>query len=127
MSIRVLLVDDHMIMREGLKSLLTQANDVDVIAEASNGKEAIQMAMEYEPDVVVMDITMPEMGGIEATRYLIAAHSDIKILVLSMVADKNCVTESLKAGVKGYLLKDCAAEELVNAVRIVCRRRNLSE
>jgi DNA-binding NarL/FixJ family response regulator len=119
MSIKVLLVDDHLIMREGLKLLLSKASDVDVVAEASNGQEAIQKAQECLPDVVVMDLTMPVMGGIEAARHMVEARPDIKILVLSMVADENCVSESLKAGVKGYLLKDCAAEDLVRAIRIV--------
>ncbi len=119
MSISVLLVDDHLIMREGLKLLLSKATDVVVVAEASDGKEAILKAKDCLPDVVVMDLTMPVMGGIEAARHMVEARPDIKILVLSMVADENCVLESLKAGVKGYLLKDCAAEDLVRAIRIV--------
>lgn len=119
MSISVLLVDDHLIMREGLKLLLSKATDVVVVAEASNGQEAILKAKDCLPDVVVMDLTMPVMGGIEAARHMVEARPDIKILVLSMVADENCVSESLKAGVKGYLLKDCAAEDLVRAIRIV--------
>lgn len=119
MSIRVLLVDDHMIMREGLKLLLSKAAFIDVVAEASNGREAIQKAEECLPDVVVMDLTMPVMGGIEAARYMIDTDPGTKIVVLSMVADESCVAESLKAGVKGYILKDCAADELVSAIKAV--------
>jgi DNA-binding NarL/FixJ family response regulator len=119
MSIRVLLVDDHLIMREGLKLLLLNSSSIDVVAEASNGQEAVRLATESLPDVVVMDLTMPVMGGIEAARQIVAAHPDMKILVLSMVADESCIEESLKAGVKGYLLKDCAAEELVIAIHAV--------
>lgn len=119
MSIRVMLVDDHKIMREGLKSLLDRAADVEVVAQAANGIEALQRAEECSPDVVVMDLTMPEMGGIEATRRIVEANPDIKVLALSMIQDKSCVVESLKAGAKGYLIKDCAGEELLGAIRIL--------
>jgi DNA-binding NarL/FixJ family response regulator len=108
MSIRVLLVDDHTIMREGLKALLARATDIQVVALAADGVESIQQAAEHAPDVIVMDLTMPNMGGIEATRRITAANPENKILALSMVMDRSCVVESLKAGAKGYLIKDCA-------------------
>jgi len=117
MSITVLLVDDHTIMREGLKSLLDRAADIEVVAQAANGCEALQRVEEYRPEVVVMDLTMPGMGGIEATRRITAAYPEIKVLALSMIANKSCVVECLKAGAKGYLLKDCAGEELLGALR----------
>ncbi|QOX77809.1 response regulator transcription factor [Trichlorobacter lovleyi] len=117
MKIRVLLVDDHKIMREGLKSLLEQAEDIAVVAQASNGQEAVQCYSECLPDVVVMDLTMPVMGGIEATREILAVSPQASVLALSMVLDRSCVAESLKAGAKGYLLKDCAADELMVAIR----------
>ncbi len=117
MSIRILLVDDHKIMREGLTALLAKASDIEVTAQAANGVEAIKMATEQVPDVIVMDLSMPKMGGIEATRRIIAANPDIKILALSMAMDRSCVLESLKAGAKGYLIKDCAGEELIGAIR----------
>ena len=117
MSINVLLVDDHKIMREGLMSMLAKAPDIEVVAQAANGIEAVQKAVECDPDVIVMDLTMPELGGIEATRRIVAANSSMKILVLSMVMDKSCVIECLKAGAKGYLSKDCAGAELVGAIR----------
>lgn len=115
--IDVLLVDDHQIMREGLISLMRDATDINVVAEAFNGRVAVENAVAYSPDVVVMDLTLPEMSGIEATRQIVAANPAIKILVLSMVLDKNCLLEILEAGAKGYLVKDCAAEELVTAIR----------
>lgn len=117
MSIRVLLVDDHTIMREGLKALLAKATDIQVVAQAADGIEAIQQATEHSPDVIVMDLTMPKMGGIEAIRRIVAANPDCKALALSMVMDRSCVVESLKAGAKGYLTKDCAGEELIGAIR----------
>lgn len=117
MNIRVLLVDDHTIMREGLKALLVRAADIQVVAQAADGVEAIQQAAEHAPDVIVMDLTMPNMGGIEATRRITAANPENRILALSMVMDRSCVVESLKAGARGYLIKDCAGEELIGAIR----------
>lgn len=119
MNIKILLVDDHKIMRDGLASLLSDEEDIDVVAEASGGGEAVEKALEHAPDVVVMDLTLPDMGGIEATRRILAKNPDIKVLVLSMLMDRNCVLESLEAGARGYLAKDCAAEELVAAIRTV--------
>lgn len=119
MNIKVLLVDDHKIMRDGLVSLLNDAKDIDVIAEASGGEEAIQKALEHSPDVVVMDLTLPDIGGMEATRSIVAQNPGIRVLVLSMLMDRNCVLESLESGARGYLAKDCAAEELVAAIRTV--------
>jgi DNA-binding NarL/FixJ family response regulator len=116
MSIKVLLADDHKIMREGLKSLLDDASDIQVVGLAANGREAVQLTTELQPDVVVMDLNMPEMDGITATRQLVAENVDAKVLILSMVNDRTCILECLKAGAKGYLLKDCAAEELQTAI-----------
>ncbi len=116
MSIRILLADDHKIMREGLKALLDDVPDIEVVGMATNGREAVQLAAELRPDVVVMDLNMPEMDGIEATRQLVATDPSTKVLILSMVVDRNCVIECLKAGAKGYLVKDCAAEELQGAI-----------
>jgi DNA-binding NarL/FixJ family response regulator len=117
MAINILLADDHTIMREGLKSLLKMAEDINVIAEASDGREAVQKAREHNPDVIVMDLTMPEVSGIEATEQVVADNPAARILVLSMIKDKECVFQCLKTGAKGYLLKNCAAEELVVAIR----------
>lgn len=119
MGIRVLLVDDHKIMREGLKALLVNEADIEVVAEAAGGAEAVARAADSAPDVVVMDISMPEINGIEATRRIVAASPGVRILALSMMLDRAYVVEALKAGAQGYLVKDCAAEELVTAIRSV--------
>lgn len=120
-AIRVMLVDDHKIMREGLKLILSRETDVTVVAEAGDGEEAVTRALEQLPDVVVMDLSLPGMNGIEATRQILAASGRIRVLALSMVADRAYVAEVLKAGARGYLIKDCAAEELTNAIRSVHR------
>lgn len=119
MNIRVLLVDDHKIMRDGLVSLLSTADEIEVVAEAATGGEAIEKTREHMPDVVVMDLTLPDIGGTEATKRILAENPGIRVLVLSMLLDRNCLLESLEAGAKGYLIKDCAAEELVTAIRTV--------
>jgi DNA-binding NarL/FixJ family response regulator len=119
MKINVLLVDDHKIMRDGLISLLNDAEDINVVAETGTGGEAIEKAIEHAPDVVVMDLTLPDMGGIEATRRIMENNPRIRVLILSMLLDRNCVLESMEAGARGYLAKDCAAEELVAAIRTV--------
>ena len=100
MNITVMLVDDHTIMREGLRALLSKASDLEVVALAANGLEAINNASEWNPDVIVMDLSMPDMGGVEATRKIVETNPNAKILALSMVLDKKCVVESLKAGAK---------------------------
>ncbi len=119
MDIRVLLADDHKIVREGLKFILEMESDINVVAEAGNGRMAVQLAMEVVPDVAVIDIAMPEMNGIEATRRILCEKPDIKVLALSMHSARRFVEEALSAGAKGYLLKDCASEELVRAIRTV--------
>ncbi len=119
MSIRIMLVDDHQVIREGLRSLIEKQADLSVIAEADDGRAAVSLAGEMEPDVIVMDVAMPEMNGMEATRQIKISHPDIKILALSMYPDKGYVTEMLKAGASGYLPKNCAFGELVTAIRTI--------
>ena len=119
MDIRVMLADDHKIVREGLKFILEMESDINVVAEAGNGRMAVQLAMEVVPDVAVIDIAMHDMNGIEATRRILCEKPDIKILALSMHSARRFVEEALSAGAKGYLLKDCASEELVRAIRTV--------
>ncbi len=119
MTIRVLLADDHNIVREGLRSLLEKDPEIEVVAMADNGRTAVQLARDLRPDVAVLDIAMPEMNGIEATRRIFRDDPQIKVLALSMHSARRFVTEALSAGAKGYLLKDCAAEELVRAIRTV--------
>lgn len=124
MSTRVLLVDNHNLMREGLKALLGRTADIEVVAEATSGKEALQQAAQFCPDVIVMDLKMPEMNGIEATQGILAGNPDIKVLALSMVMDRVNIIETLKAGAKGYLSKDCVFEELVDAIHALAEGKS---
>ncbi len=119
MSIRVILADDHRIVRHGLRSLLEQERDMEVIAEAADGREAVQLTRELKPDVIVMDLSMPDLNGIEATRQVLEENPGVKVLALSMHSDKRFVAGVLGAGASGYLLKDCALDELVRAIHSV--------
>jgi len=118
-SIKILLADDHKITRDGLRALLEQQANMNVVGEAENGREAVRLAMDLAPDVVVMDISMPELNGIEATRQIRGVLPDTKVIALSMYADRRYVVGMLKAGVSGYLLKNCAFDELVSAIEAV--------
>lgn len=117
MSIRVILADDHRIVRQGLRALLEKESDMEVVGEADNGQVAVKLARELKPDVIVMDITMPDLNGIEATRQILATNPEVKVLALSMHSDRRFVRRMLGAGASGYLLKGCASEELVQAIR----------
>ena len=119
MSIRILLADDHKIVRDGLRSLLTQQHDMEVVAEAVNGRMAVELASTLSPNVAILDIGMPELNGIDATKKLMAEVSGVRVIALSMHSDRRFVEGMLQAGATGYLLKDCAFEELVRAVRAV--------
>jgi DNA-binding NarL/FixJ family response regulator len=119
MSLRILIADDHTIVREGLRSLLEQESDMEVVAEAGTGTAALHLARQLHPDVVVMDIAMPDMNGIEATRQIVGDLSDVRVLALSMESDRRFVVEVLKAGATGYVLKDSAFSELATAIRTV--------
>ena len=116
MSIRVLIADDHKIMLAGLRSLLEKQTDFEVVGEADNGRKAVQMAQEKKPDVVVMDVSMPDLNGIEATKQIIESLPETRVIALSMHSDKRFVMGMLRAGASGYLLKDCASQELANAI-----------
>ena len=116
MTIRVLIADDHTIMRAGLRSLLEKEDQIEVVAEAENGRRAVQLAVEHEPDVVVMDVSMPDLNGIEATSQVLESLPEAKVIALSMHTDKRFVMGMLRAGASGYLLKDCASQELANAI-----------
>ena len=119
MGIKVLLVDDHKILREGLKALLDGVSDIEVVAEASDGKDAIDKAQLTSPDVVVMDLIMPVMNGIEATQRIIARSPATAVLILSSSQDRANVTAALKVGAKGYLGKECVIAELEKGIRAV--------
>lgn len=123
MSIRVLLVDDHQIVRDGLRSLLAKQIDIEVVGEAENGREGLEQARALDPDVVVMDIGMRELNGIDATRHLLAEKPSIKVVALSMHSDRRYISEMLAAGASGYLLKDSAFDELTAAIRAVMEGR----
>ncbi len=121
--IKILLADDHRIMREGLRALIEKQHDMKVVAEAANGRMAVQLVQELLPEVVVIDVTMPDLNGIDATREIIASHPTVKVIALSMHSAKRFVLEMFKAGCSGYLLKDCAFEELTLAIRNVIENK----
>lgn len=116
MAERILIVDDHKILRDGLRTLLEQQSGLQVVGEAADGLAAIQAAADLKPDLIVMDIAMPGLNGIEASRRILRDNPVIRIIALSMYADRKFVQECLKAGVKGYLLKESAFEELHLAI-----------
>nr|WP_321499649.1 response regulator transcription factor [uncultured Dethiosulfovibrio sp.] len=117
--ITLVLADDHELFLEGLKDILTKEEDLKIVGLARNGKEALEMVLKHHPDVVVMDLTMPEMNGVEATRRIRSTMEDIKVLALSMHADKRFLAEILKAGATGYALKEGSSAEFIQAIRTV--------
>ncbi|MFH2066260.1 MAG: response regulator transcription factor [Pseudomonadota bacterium] len=119
MSIQILLVDDHSITREGLYALLEKKPNFTVIKQAENGRTAVKLARQHKPDVIVMDINMPDLNGIDATRQILAELPDVKIIALSMYSDRSYVKGMLQAGASGYLLKNCAFDELAKAIETV--------
>lgn len=119
MTIRILLADDHALVREGMRHLIEHESDMEVIAEASDGQEALDLAGELRPDVVIMDITMPGLGGLEATDLLLQRLPDTRVLVLTMHDSYDYFFQVLKAGAVGYVLKGATGDELRNAVRSV--------
>lgn len=124
MPIRILLADDHTVVRDGLRALLEKQPDMAVVAEAADGRESIRLAEEQTPDVVIMDIAMPSLNGIEATRRILAANPETAVLILSMHQDESYVLRSLKAGAKGYLLKDSLRGDIIDAIRSVSQGRS---
>jgi len=113
------LADDHKITRQGLRSLLEKEPDMEVVAEAEEGRTAVRLVRELLPDVVVMDVSMPDLNGMEATHQIVAEHPNVKVIALSIHSDNLFVSEMLKSGASGYLLKDCAFEELARAIHVV--------
>ena len=120
-KIRILLADDHVIVRQGFRMILAAQADMEILGEASNGREAVEQAERLQPDVVVMDVAMPDLNGIEATRRMATAAPRARVLALSMHKDSVYVREILKAGARGYLLKDAFDRDLLAAVRAVAR------
>jgi two-component system, NarL family, response regulator NreC len=119
MEIKILLVDDHKIMREGLRFLLKDKSNIRVIGEAENGRQALSLVDKLKPDIVIMDVAMPDLNGIEATRMIVHDHPETRIIALSSHSGKEFVTGMFKAGTSGYLLKDCAFDELYDAIQSV--------
>lgn len=122
-KIRVLLADDHGVVRKGLRFLVERQSDMEVIGEASNGREAVKLAEELSPEVIIMDIAMPQLNGINATAQIVKRNPDAGVIILSMHSDEGYLVRALTAGAKGYLLKDSAEADLVRAVQAVARKR----
>jgi len=120
-KIRILLADDHAVVRQGFKMILAAQPDMEIVGEAGNGREALDLAGQLQPDVIVMDVAMPELNGIEATRRVADLSPRTRVLALSMHKDSVYVREILRAGARGYLLKDAIASDLLAAVRAVAR------
>jgi DNA-binding NarL/FixJ family response regulator len=122
--IRILLADDHPVVRDGLRALLEREADMAIVAEAADGRETVRLAEEHSPDVVIMDLAMPIMNGIEATRRIVAKSPHTAVVILSMHQDESYVLGSLNAGAKGYLLKDSMRKEVIEAIRAVSQGRS---
>ncbi len=119
MSIRILLADDHGIVRQGLRSLLEKEADMEVVGEAEDGRVALNLVRELVPDIVVMDITMPNLNGVDATHRIVRELPKVKVIALSIHSNRRFVADMLKAGASGYILKECLFDELVKAIRTV--------
>jgi two-component system response regulator NreC len=118
-EIKVLIVDDHAILREGVHALLAREPDIDVVGEAGDGREAVELVPRLRPDVVIMDIVMPRMNGLEATRLITEKYPDVRVLILSMYDDHEYVVQIIQAGASGYVLKRVVTEDLVRAIHEV--------
>lgn len=119
MSTKIVIIDDHQLFREGVKRILEFEKSFQVVAEGDDGSEALGLVQEHQPNVVIMDINMPQMNGVEATRELVEKYPDTKVIILSIHDDENYVTHALKTGACGYLLKEMDADALIEAVRVV--------
>lgn len=119
MSVRILLADDHAIVRQGLRSLLEKEPDMEVVGEAEDGRVALNLVRERAPDIVIMDITMPNLNGVDATHEIVSEFPKVKVIALSIHSHKRFVADMLKAGVFGYILKECLFDEFVQAIRTV--------
>jgi DNA-binding NarL/FixJ family response regulator len=123
MAIRVLLADDHQLLRQCLRSMLAADAEIEVVGEAENGRQAVEQVRQLAPDVVVMDVSMPDLNGVDATRQVKERSPNVQVLALSAHSDRRFVTSVLAAGAAGYLLKDCAFDELCRAIHTVARKQ----
>jgi two-component system response regulator NreC len=119
MTIRILIADDQQLFRDGLRALIQRENDMEVVAEAENGRKAIELAKNAKPDLIVMDINMPDLNGIDATQIICKELPDIKLIALSIHSTQKFISEMIKAGASGYIVKHCAFKELAMAIRTV--------
>lgn len=119
--LRVILAEDHQLVRQGLRSLLNDESDIEVVGEATNGQEAVELAKKWRPKVVVMDIELPRLNGLEATQRIVQEMPDVKVLILSVHTDRRSVSRALRYGAAGYMQKDSAFDELTRALRTVAR------
>lgn len=123
-KLRILLADDHIVMRTGLRALLERQPNLEVVGECENGRAAVELAATTHPDVVVMDVGMPLLNGIEATKAIVTENPQTSVVILSMHADESYVMRALKAGARGYLLKDSAAADLIGAIQAVSQNKS---
>jgi two-component system response regulator NreC len=123
-KLRILLADDHVVMRTGLRALLERQPNLEVVGESENGRETIALASALKPDLVVMDIGMPILNGIEATKTIVAENPATAVIILSMYADESYIMRALKAGARGYLLKDSAPADLISAIQAVSQSKS---
>lgn len=123
-KLRILLADDHVVMRTGLRALLERQPNLEVVGESENGREAIELVSSLRPDVVVMDVGMPVLNGIEATKTIVTQHPTVAVVILSMYVDESYIMRALKAGARGYLLKDSAPADLISAIQAVSQNKS---
>ena len=123
-KLRILLADDHIVMRKGLRALLERQPNLEVVGESENGREAIELVASLKPDVVVMDVGMPVLNGIEATKTIVTQHPTVAVVILSMYVDESYIMRALKAGARAYLLKDSAPADLIGAIQAVSQKKS---
>lgn len=123
-KVRILLADDHTVMRAGLRALLERQPNLEVVGEAGDGRQTVELASSHVPDVVVMDIAMPNLNGVEATRRMVSKQPTISVVILSMYSDESYVMRALEAGARAYLLKDSAVTDLIRAIEVVSQGKS---